>query len=82
MESPPDRQLNSEVYWHEVLTHGPRGLLTRGPLGYRMMRWVLRRIPSEARCKHCYVPFTGIVGGAVRLFGFAPSRKNPGMCDF
>lgn len=82
MPSLPEAQAQYEPEWREILTHGPRGLLTRGPQGYRLMRWMLRRMPSNPRCKNCYVPFAGIGRGILRLFGFGRSRKNPTMCDF
>lgn len=82
MTTPPVPGSDNELQWREILMHGPRGLLTHGPLGYKVMRWVLRRLPSELRCKNCYVPFSGISGGMLRFFGFGPSRKNPRMCDF
>ena len=84
MELSPKVQPQHEAQWREILTYGPRGLLTRGPLGYRIMRWVLRRLPpaTQPRCKHCYVPFSGVVGTMVGALGFAPSRKNPSMCAY
>lgn len=82
MENPPNVGPPYEDQWREILTSGPRGLLTRGPLGYRIMRSVLPHLPSNPRCKNCYVPFGGFIGRVVGVFGFAPSRKNPTMCDF
>jgi adenylate cyclase len=46
---------------------------------YRFRR-IVRAIPRAPRCKLCNVPFAGI-GRAFRLAGFAPSRKNPNMCN-
>lgn len=43
----------------------------------RTMRRVMRALPANPRCKICFAPFSGPGGRAVRLFGFAPSRKNP-----
>ena len=46
---------------------------------YRMRR-VTRAIPRAPRCKLCNVPFAGL-GRIFRIAGFAPSRKNPNMCN-
>jgi adenylate cyclase len=46
---------------------------------YRFRR-IMRAIPRAPRCKLCNVPFAG-VGRAFRIAGFAPSRKNPNMCN-
>jgi adenylate cyclase len=46
---------------------------------YRMRR-LTRAIPRAPRCKLCNIPFAG-VGRIFRLAGFAPSRKNPTMCN-
>ena len=42
---------------------------------HRFMR-INRRVPSDPRCKLCYVPF----GGLGRLFGVRPSRRNSNFC--
>jgi adenylate cyclase len=46
---------------------------------YRFRR-VTRAIPRAPRCKLCNIPFAGI-GRVFRIAGFAPSRKNPNMCN-
>jgi hypothetical protein len=40
------------------------------------LRRVYRAVPSNPRCRFCLVPF----GGVGKVFGFAPSRKNPNFC--
>jgi len=42
---------------------------------------VFRYLPSAPRCKLCHNPFGGIGGKIVGLMGFAPSRKNPKLCN-
>lgn len=42
---------------------------------------VMRRLPSEPRCRLCHVPYGGVGGRIMRLIGFAPSRKNPTLCN-
>lgn len=53
-------------------------LMERSTL-YRFRR-ISRAIPRAPRCKLCNVPFAGL-GRLFRLAGFAPSRKNPNMCN-
>lgn len=40
------------------------------------VRWLLRRLPSNPRCRFCFVPF----GGVGKLIGIRPSAKNPNFC--
>lgn len=82
MDEQPGAELQSEALWREILVDGPKGLLTRGPLGYKVARAIMRHLPSNPRCQNCYVPFGGVTGRMVRVLGFAQSRKNPRMCDF
>lgn len=42
---------------------------------------VMRRLPSEPRCRLCQAPYGGIGGRIMRRVGFGPSRKNPGLCN-
>ena len=42
----------------------------------RRYRRITRRVPSDPRCKICYVPF----GGVGRALGSRPSRLNPNFC--
>jgi len=47
----------------------------------RLVRRVMRSLPSHPRCKLCFAPFSGFGGRFVRIAGFAPSRKNPNYCN-
>ncbi|MBI1884865.1 MAG: hypothetical protein HYS09_00860 [Chloroflexi bacterium] len=47
----------------------------------RLMRRVMRHLPSDPRCKMCFNPFAGVGGRILGLVGFAPSRKNPLFCN-
>jgi adenylate cyclase len=47
----------------------------------RLTRGVMRRLPTDPRCKICYAPFAGFGSRVVRPFGYRPSRKNPRMCS-
>jgi adenylate cyclase len=42
---------------------------------------VMRRLPSEPRCQICQAPYGGVGGRIMRRVGFAPSRKNPNLCN-
>jgi len=42
------------------------------PSARRFYRW----LPSDPRCRLCYVPF----GGVGKIIGISPSRKNPDFC--
>ena len=68
--------------YRPAVTDGPAmslaELMERSKL-YRF-RKMTRAIPRAPRCKLCNVPFAGI-GRLFRLAGFAPSRKNPNMCN-
>ena len=57
-----------------------QGLIHGNPM-LRRLRWFMRRMPSDPRCKLCYNPFGGIGGRLLGLAGFAPSRKNPLFCN-
>jgi adenylate cyclase len=39
------------------------------------------RLPSNPRCRMCKVPFEGLGGQLVRLFGKRPSNINPHYCN-
>ncbi|HEX5910385.1 MAG TPA: adenylate/guanylate cyclase domain-containing protein [Thermoleophilaceae bacterium] len=42
---------------------------------------VMRRLPSEPRCRLCQAPFGGPGGRVMARLGFGPSRKNPTLCN-
>jgi len=62
----------SDEDWYRVLTEGEADA--------RAFRRMIRKIPSNPRCKMCYVPFGGLGGRINRLRGNGPSRKNPYFC--
>jgi adenylate cyclase len=66
------REENPE-FWHKVLVEGEKPV--------RVIRSVMRRVPSSPRCKICLAPFASIGGRVLGLAGFAPSRKNPLFCN-
>jgi adenylate cyclase len=62
----------NDQWWREYLASGHR---LEG-MARRLFPW----LPSPPRCKVCYAPFGGAIGAALRVFGWAPSRKNPNLC--
>ena len=46
----------------------------------RVMKKMLRSLPSTPRCGFCGAPFDGVGGRIVRPLGYRPSRKNPNVC--
>jgi adenylate cyclase len=65
---------NHNELWHQVLTGEYKGI--------GKARRLLKRIPSEPRCKMCNAPFTGVGGQVVRLtLGRKPSKINPHFCS-
>jgi adenylate cyclase len=57
-----------------------RTWLTRHGSPMRLERGMLRRLPSDPRCKICNAPFGGPGGLAFRLLGRRPWEKNPNFC--
>jgi len=69
----PKRQKGrSDEDWYRFLTEGEDD--------HRTFRRMIRKVPSNPRCKMCYIPFGGVGGRFNRLRGNGPSRKNPGFC--
>lgn len=42
---------------------------------------VMRHLPGDPRCAVCHAPYGGVGGRIMGRFGFAPSRKNPRLCN-
>lgn len=61
-----------EAFWRQTLT--------RGHVGVRFGKRLLRRLPGPPRCKGCNNPFGGVGGRLCRALGMIPSRKNPRLC--
>ena len=61
----------ADVEFFELMDrHMPRGFVR-----------VMRRLPSEPRCRLCRAPYGGIGGRIMGRFGYGPSRKNPSLCN-
>ena len=67
------REDRDEAYWHDYLT--------RGSSAERYGRLLLKRVPSDPRCRLCAAPFAGVGGTVMRLIGKQPSNSNPRMCN-
>src|SRR5688572_21836522 len=46
----------------------------------RVMKRVMRTLPSTPRCGYCGAPFGGVGRHLVGPLGYRPSRKNPSIC--
>jgi adenylate cyclase len=75
MAATTDEELPAESSpkWEHLLTEGHRPML--------LTRAVMKRLPSDPRCKVCANPFGGVGGKLVGLVGFKRSRKNPNVCS-
>jgi adenylate cyclase len=62
----------NEEFWRDYLTSGSPA--------ERRVRRVLKRIPSEPRCKLCAAPFSGVGAPLMRMIGKRPSQQSPLMC--
>jgi adenylate cyclase len=48
----------------------------------KRLRPLFLHLPADPRCKYCYYPFEGFGGQIMRrVFGIAPSRLNPHLCN-
>lgn len=68
----PDEPLGAED-WEAYFRYGSQ------PSG-RVMKRLLRALPSTPRCGYCGAPFAGLGARFVRPLGYTPSRKNPHIC--
>jgi adenylate cyclase len=79
-----EEQANREIdlarrFWYAYLTGDESDLIVGRRMA--MMRRVFRNLPTDPRCKVCNVPFGGMGGAAVRIFGWDRSNFNPGLCN-
>ncbi|HEX6031209.1 MAG TPA: adenylate/guanylate cyclase domain-containing protein [Tepidiformaceae bacterium] len=70
--SPAPETFESDPEWLKMLTQGHRPV--------RLLRSVMKHLPTDPRCKVCSSPFAGVGGKVTGVFGFRPSRKNPNIC--
>jgi adenylate cyclase len=47
---------------------------------FKRLRGIMRRVPSNPRCKMCTAPFGGVGGKLLSLTGYGRSRMNPNLC--
>jgi adenylate cyclase len=57
-----------------------RAILEGSDMRYHRFRSILRRIPSEPRCKVCAAPFAGPGAPLMRVMGRTRWEKNPNYC--
>jgi adenylate cyclase len=70
-EAPQVQTTLEDVKFFELIDrHLPRAFMS-----------VMKRLPSDPRCRLCKAPYGGPGGRIMRRFGFGPSRKNPTLCN-
>jgi len=67
------RAQGNEGLWYQVFAEGHPVLVKQHRLH--------RHLPSEPRCKLCYVPFKGIGGWIMRFRGKGRNSRNPNFCN-
>ncbi len=78
-----DQQQQVKAIWHHYLTTGdmPKGLGVPWFMT-RAFKPLIKRLPSDPRCRLCDLPFQGLGGFVTRSFlGVIPSSLNPHMCN-
>lgn len=65
--------MRDEAFWRSFLEQGGDTWQGRG-------RRILKRIPSDPRCRMCASPFAGPGSPVMRLLGKRPSDSNPNWC--
>lgn len=65
--------MKGEDFWRDFLERG-------GDTWQGVGRRILKRIPSDPRCRMCGSPFHGPGAPVMRLFGKRPSASNPNWC--
>lgn len=58
-----------------------RAVLTGEHPGLRGVRRMMRRFPTDPRCKLCWAPFEGLGGQVLRHIGYARFGGNPSLCE-
>ena len=73
-QSPSQSSTKDEEFWRRFLEEG-------GDTWKGIGRRVLKRIPSDPRCRMCASPFSGPGAPLMRLIGKRPSEANPNWCN-
>jgi len=82
-DHPTEHDYQAEEIWRTYMTTGQMPDYLHAPwFMKRFMRPIALRMPSEPRCRICDYPFQGVGGWLSRtLFGLAPGRMNPQICN-
>jgi len=67
------QEQGNEALWSQIFTKGHPDLVKQQTFH--------KKLPSEPRCKLCYVPFGGIGGWIMRWRGKARNSRNPNFCN-
>ena len=81
--NPTERERQAAEVWRAYMTTGEVPDHVHKPWFMdRRLRPVMKALPTEPRCRICHYPFGGLGGRLVRaLFGVAPSKLNPQLCN-
>lgn len=82
MNQPIEQDKLVEEMWRTYMTEG-RVPDFAEPVWFeaKWLRPVIKRLPSDPRCKVCQMPFEGLGGRFSRLLDVKPSKLNPQMCN-
>jgi adenylate cyclase len=67
---------SAEEKWHGLVVEGDMELL-----GRKRLTTFYALLPTSARCRICNLPFAGLSGRIMQLFGKTSSRVNPHICS-
>jgi adenylate cyclase len=73
----------SERVWRAYMTGGEMPDFVHPPwYESKLFRPIIKRLPTDPRCRICYKPFQGIGGTLGRIFlGVERSKLNPHLCN-
>lgn len=76
-------QNRADELWRLFLTKGDHDPSLNAPwYTSTRLRPLIRRLPSDPRCKMCYYPFSGLGGRLSKhLLGIGQSNMNPNLCN-
>jgi len=74
--------ITPEEMWYTYMTTGKTPARLHSRWHARVLRPLVRNMPSDPRCLVCYYPFDGFGGRLARtILGIKPSKLNPKLCN-
>ena len=68
-------EVSTQDQWRMLVVEG------KAPLNRQRLSRLYALLPANSRCRMCKVPFAGVSGQVMRVFGKAPSNINPHLCN-